>query len=185
MVFNDITYRINTESCCFSGGFRPDRQANKGPTHPWFATTWHGDQVGGQYNKNYFKEFTRKWSLIHRRQKCCCSWPATWLPWRHVQTSKNREARISLEAKPRTKLDVTWLANSYGLCSFEDTMEDSRSNLDRWVSFNYTMILHSPFFIKINMAFKRNTKRFLVPSRNRLTCRCKLLRRLSIHKNEH
>ena len=129
--FSMTTYRINTESCCFSGGFRPDRQANKGPTHPWFATTWHGDQVGGQYNKNYFKEFTRKWSLIHRRQKCCCSWPATWLPWRHVQTSKNREARISLEAKPRTKLDVTWLANSYGLCSFEDTMEDSRSNFDR------------------------------------------------------
>ena len=113
MVFNDITYRINAESCYFSGGFRPDRRANKGPTHPWFATTWHGDQVVGQYNKNYFKEFARKWSLIHRRQKCCCSWPATWLPWRHVQISKNREARISLEAKPRTKLDVTWLANSY------------------------------------------------------------------------
>ena len=29
-----------------------------------FATTWHGGHVGGQYNKNYFKEFTWQWSLV-------------------------------------------------------------------------------------------------------------------------
>ena len=34
MVFNGITYRINAESCYFSGVFRSYRSPNEGPTHP-------------------------------------------------------------------------------------------------------------------------------------------------------
>lgn len=60
--------------------------------------------------------------------------PATWLPWSHVQTSNKREARVLLVAKPRTKLDATWLANLYDLFIFENAMEESRSNVDWQVS---------------------------------------------------
>ena len=34
------------------------------------------------------QEFTWKSTLVPRGEKCFCSWPPTWLPWRHVQTTK-------------------------------------------------------------------------------------------------
>ena len=43
----------------------------------WFAATWQGGHVGGQYNRIFFP----------RGKKCFCSWPPTWPPWPHVQTS--------------------------------------------------------------------------------------------------
>ena len=35
----------------------------------------------------FLEGFTRKQSLAARGEKCFCSWPLTWPPWRHVQTS--------------------------------------------------------------------------------------------------
>ena len=35
----------------------------------------------------FHEEFTWKWSLIPRGERCFSSWPSTWPPWRHVQTS--------------------------------------------------------------------------------------------------
>lgn len=46
--------------------------------YSWFSTTWHGSHVSGQYDKNYFKEFIWKWSLVPREDKCFCFWLLTW-----------------------------------------------------------------------------------------------------------
>ena len=35
----------------------------------------------------FLEQFTWKWSLVPRGEKCFCSWPTTWPPWRNVQTS--------------------------------------------------------------------------------------------------
>jgi len=35
----------------------------------------------------FHEEFTWKWSLVPWGAKRFCSWPSTWPPWRHVQTS--------------------------------------------------------------------------------------------------
>ena len=35
----------------------------------------------------FHKKFKWKWSLVPRGKTCFCSWPSTWPPWRHVQTS--------------------------------------------------------------------------------------------------
>ena len=42
----------------------------------------------------FHEEFTWKWSLIPRGERCFSSWPSTWPPWRHVQTS-NKSFPIS------------------------------------------------------------------------------------------
>ena len=51
-------------------------------TYSWFATTRQGGHVGFDTI-----EFTWKYSLVPRGERCFCSWPPTWPPWRHVQTS--------------------------------------------------------------------------------------------------
>ena len=53
----------------------------------WFATTWQGGHVGGRYNRIFLEQFTWKWSLVPRGEKCFCSLPTTWPSWRTVQTS--------------------------------------------------------------------------------------------------
>ena len=58
--------------------------------YSWFATTWQGGHmhVGGQISRNFFlKKCQWKWSLVPGGEKCFCSWPSTWPPWRHVHTS--------------------------------------------------------------------------------------------------
>ena len=35
----------------------------------------------------FLEDFTGKKRLVPRGEKCFCSWPPTWPPWRHVQTS--------------------------------------------------------------------------------------------------
>ena len=35
----------------------------------------------------FSEEFTWQQSLVPRGAKCFCSWPPTWQPWRHLQTS--------------------------------------------------------------------------------------------------
>ena len=56
--------------------------------HSWIATTWQGGHVGGQYNTLHSKiiiyikkELTSQWRVI------LFSWPSTWPPWHHRQTS--------------------------------------------------------------------------------------------------
>ena len=51
-------------------------------TYSWFATTRQGGHVGFDTI-----EFTWKYNLVPRGERCFCSWPPTWPPWRHVQTS--------------------------------------------------------------------------------------------------
>ena len=55
--------------------------------YAWFAVTWQGGHVGGQYNKQCFEEFTWIWFLVPSGDKQFCSWSPTWPLWRHVQTS--------------------------------------------------------------------------------------------------
>ena len=58
--------------------------------YSWFATTWQGGHmhVGGQYSRNFFLEKCKwKWNLVPGGEKCFCSWPSTWPPWRHEHTS--------------------------------------------------------------------------------------------------
>ena len=58
--------------------------------YSWFATTWQGGHmdVGGQYSRNFFLEKCKwKWNLVPGEEKCFCSWPSTWPPWRHEHTS--------------------------------------------------------------------------------------------------
>ena len=43
--------------------------------------------LGVNTTEFFLEEFTWKWSLVPRGEKCACSWPPTWLSWRHVQTS--------------------------------------------------------------------------------------------------
>ena len=58
--------------------------------YSWFATTWQGGHVGGQYNIIFSWEIYAEieFSSLPRGEKCFCSWPPTWPPWRHVQASK-------------------------------------------------------------------------------------------------
>ena len=61
---------------------------NTNKLYSWIATMWQGSDVGGQYNRIFFsEEFTWQQSLVPRGVKCFCSWPPTWQPWRHLQTS--------------------------------------------------------------------------------------------------
>ena len=48
--------------------------------YSWFATTWHGGHVAGQYNK------------VPSGERCFWSSLPTWPPWRHVKTSNNLES---------------------------------------------------------------------------------------------
>ena len=50
----------------------------------------------GQYNKSiiavntiefFFRRIIMKMELSSKGERCFCSWPPTWPPWRHVQTS--------------------------------------------------------------------------------------------------
>ena len=53
----------------------------------WFATTWQGGHVEGQYTIIFLEEFTWKQSQVIRGEKYFCSWPPIWPPRPHVQTS--------------------------------------------------------------------------------------------------
>ena len=55
--------------------------------YAWFAVTWQGSHVGGQYNKQCFEELIWIWFLVPSGDKQFCSWSPTWLLWRHVQTN--------------------------------------------------------------------------------------------------
>ena len=62
----------------------------------------------GVKTKEYFlEEFTWKLSLVPRGEKYFCSWPPTWPPWRHVQTSNS----LSLLSRRQSKIYLTkWTA---------------------------------------------------------------------------
>ena len=53
----------------------------------WFATTWQGGHVEGQYNTIFSWRIYIKIELSYQRRKMLCFWPPIWPPWRHVQTS--------------------------------------------------------------------------------------------------
>ena len=57
--------------------------------YSWFATTWQGGHVGGQYNRNFSRKIyvEIEFSCRPRGEQCFCSWPPTWPPWRNVQAS--------------------------------------------------------------------------------------------------
>ena len=53
----------------------------------YWVRTSQGGHVGGQYKNIFLEEFTWKYSLVPRGDKCFCFWLPTRSPWRHVQTS--------------------------------------------------------------------------------------------------
>ena len=64
-------------------------------SYSWLASTWYGGHVGGQYNKNYlFSKIYMKMEFSFQRIEIFGSWPPTWLPWRHVQTSNTRQRTL-------------------------------------------------------------------------------------------
>ena len=50
----------------------------------------------------FLEEFTWKWSLVPRGEKCACSWPPTWPSWRHVQTSNTWDYVVCYVVSPLT-----------------------------------------------------------------------------------
>ena len=53
----------------------------------WFATTWQGGHLEGQYKGIYSRRSYMKIEFSSQRREMFCSWSPTWSPWRHVQTS--------------------------------------------------------------------------------------------------
>ena len=44
-----------------------------------------------------FVEFTRKWSLVPRGEKCFCFWSPTWPPWGHVHPAIAPPKKLSAD----------------------------------------------------------------------------------------
>ena len=66
----------------------------------------------GVKTKEYFlEEFTWKQSLVPRGQKCFCSWPPTWPPWRHVQTSNWQSKWVGIIAIKTEKTQIHFLSD--------------------------------------------------------------------------
>ena len=89
--------------------------------YAWFATTWQDGHVGSRHNSFFSRRIYIKMVFSSRGEKCFCSWPPTWPPWRHVltsirvfslkwpaalKTSKNK--RKILRKKGSTPIGLAW-----------------------------------------------------------------------------
>ena len=60
--------------------------------YSWFPTRWrHGGHVQVQNDGILSRVIYMKIEFSSQRRKCFCSWPTTWPPWRHLQTTNTEK----------------------------------------------------------------------------------------------